>query len=85
MSTSLIKPSTCPKCGHNLDAATPMDADVIATPSVGDISVCYKCAALLEFGPGLILHDLDVSTVDSAIQQQLAHAVTFIRLNQPMV
>jgi len=38
----------CPKCGHKLDAASHSDGKDHA-PEKGDVSLCFKCAAIMVF------------------------------------
>jgi hypothetical protein len=49
--TTRLKPCPCPNCGYGLDAATAAFEDV--RPKPGDLTVCIKCAALLEFTDGM--------------------------------
>jgi hypothetical protein len=42
----------CPHCGCLIDKQTGLER---ATPSVGDISICFKCAGVNLFAPGLKL------------------------------
>ena len=44
-------PGKCPACGAKLDAATSPDGR--ATPVPGDVSICIKCATVLEFDDSL--------------------------------
>jgi hypothetical protein len=46
--------SECPACRANLDAATKF-AGPAGGPKPGDLSCCYYCGALLEFGDDLQL------------------------------
>jgi len=46
------KTHACPCCKTPLTGVTGINTD--DKPSVGDISVCYKCGAILTFGAGLI-------------------------------
>ena len=49
----LAAKSPCPECGAMLEAAT----SVLGTtgPTPGDMTICYKCRALLAFGENLVL------------------------------
>jgi hypothetical protein len=56
--TTRLKASPCPCCGYELDAATAAFEDV--RPAQGDLTVCIKCAALLEF-----THDMRYAPADT--------------------
>ena len=48
MKTSRLPSSgACPYCGHTLDAVTPTPDNPEATPSAGDITICFGCAEVL--------------------------------------
>lgn len=47
----------CPVCGTILDGAICVTEEG-AMPKPGDISVCYSCGTLLQYGKGLFLHEL---------------------------
>lgn len=51
--TGQIVPSFCPKCFHQLDAATNMEGK--DPPEPGDYTVCIRCASVLRFGPDMML------------------------------
>jgi len=43
-----ILPQECPYCGYHIDAATCV-SDSHARPIAGDLTLCMRCAGLLEF------------------------------------
>lgn len=45
----------CPKCGHEVNAATSIDKDRTVLPDPKDYSVCINCGALLQFDKDLRL------------------------------
>lgn len=45
----------CPSCGRANDAATNAN-DAKARPKKGDVSICFYCGEILEFGDDLQLH-----------------------------
>lgn len=45
------KPIVCPHCNSNLDAAMEVN-DRSATPSVGDVSICFVCGGICFYGEG---------------------------------
>lgn len=49
-----VQKDTCPNCGTLLDSAT-ISQGKQCKPVVGDLSVCIKCATLLEFDENLKL------------------------------
>lgn len=56
------KQATCPNCGEKLDGATSV-SDTKAFPKAGDIGVCFKCGALLEYEEGFFVHELSEITL----------------------
>lgn len=68
----------CPSCGREIDAATHAGRGE-ATPKVGDVSVCFYCAAVLEYGPGLILLPLDIETLPIELRAKLRRMVALVR------
>ena len=53
MSTARMIAIDCPKCGHTLDACTGIGHE--NSPSPGDLTLCIKCAAYLQFDDDLKL------------------------------
>jgi hypothetical protein len=45
-----VEATSCPSCGHNLDAAAGVTAD--RAPEPGDVTICAYCGAGLVFGLG---------------------------------
>jgi len=75
MITTRLKPSMCPACGHELDAATSVFDKVRPTP--GDVTVCINCAALLQFTDDLSFklantHELTLTVLDQLAEIQAA-------------
>jgi hypothetical protein len=50
-----IAPSRCPSCNYRMDAASVV-RDSAARPTAGDVSICFKCSAVLIFAnrPGVV-------------------------------
>ena len=48
MDSSEVPSAACPFCSHVMDHATAVQGDR-ATPKTGDITVCTRCAGVLEF------------------------------------
>jgi hypothetical protein len=71
-----VPKSACPDCGHEMDRAMSTTND--GEPTVGDLSVCIGCGALLRFGEGLRLERLDDFTGIDA--ETIDHALTARRL-----
>jgi uncharacterized protein with PIN domain len=45
MKTTRHKATSCPTCGHKLDASSHADA----APSVKDFSICFECGEILQY------------------------------------
>jgi hypothetical protein len=43
----------CPECGYEVDRATEVTGDSLPAP--GDISICFKCGAFLQFSSDMAL------------------------------
>lgn len=74
---------TCPNCRAVLDAATSIDS--IATPTPGDVSICFRCATALAYDGELKLRpatraDLDKYTPDQLQLMRDAQAVIAQRI-----
>lgn len=63
MSIHRTPAQACPACGYRLDAHTARDGD--AAPRPGDLSLCLRCGAVLEFGPTLRVRALTDAEVDA--------------------
>lgn len=50
--------SNCPQCNYFMDASTSIDGDEDIKPSPGDISLCIKCGAMLDFDDDMKLQFL---------------------------
>jgi len=50
--------SNCPQCNYFMDASTSIDGDENVKPSPGDISLCIKCGAMLDFDDDMKLQFL---------------------------
>ena len=63
---NLLPASRCPECSYEMDAATICDEDAkkVTRPKPGDVSVCIKCGAALEFAENMTLRLLDFESVD---------------------
>ena len=72
----------CPKCGYLFDSATCMEeAKGDIEPKSGDISLCFNCAAILEFDENLKLKMCDEKTInelDDELLSEIIKAKTFI-------
>lgn len=53
------KPLPC-ACGKALDAATSATTAAHVDPKAGDVSVCFYCGRLYQFGPDLGLQPVDL-------------------------
>ena len=75
-STNLPKAQLCPSgCGYKMEAATEAYGD--ATPSVGDISICFGCNAVHLFDEHL---QLRLTTPDEALQYSLMPEVIKVQM-----
>ena len=78
--TTRLKPSPCPSCGYEMDAATAAFEDV--RPKPGDVSVCLKCAALLEFAEDMTFAPANTGRLDLETLEQLAEVQAAVRKMQ---
>ena len=68
--TTKLDPDYCPKCGLLCDAVSdPEDPD--SKPQQGDISICFKCAAILEFDKNLKLKVCSEDKINSLDEDTL--------------
>lgn len=74
---------TCPSCGYRMDASTQVDAPSSGTaPSPGDLTVCFSCGAMLTYGEGLRLRELqpaDVGRLDRKLRVLLTRTASAVR------
>lgn len=77
------KPDTCPHCSTKLNRATdPRDR---RSPEKGDISICYKCGGVNQFGDDLTLEKApdgfleDLKRDDPTAYQSVMHYITLIK------
>ena len=67
----------CPSCNGKLDAATAaVDSKGeripdSARPKPGDLTVCFYCAALLQFASDMAVSPLDITSLDEDTQFQV--------------
>jgi len=67
----------CPVCNGKLDAATAAvnsKGEIIpdsARPKPGDLTICFYCAALLQFAPDMTISPLDITSLDEDTQFQV--------------
>lgn len=59
------KENYCPYCNHHVDRAF-IPGKEGAVPSVGDLSLCIRCADVSIFNKDLILEKFDPSTLSPA-------------------
>lgn len=60
----------CPACGYQVDAASSLEGD--DRPGPGDISLCLRCAAILEFGADLRPVAASAETLASLVPEHRA-------------
>lgn len=60
----------CPKCGCLINASTGIE-DENQMPSKGDISICIKCASILEFDENLKLKLCPQETINGVDEELL--------------
>ena len=82
--TTKLDPDYCPKCGLLCDAALdPEGSD--SKPQQGDISICFKCAAILEFGKDLklkVCSEDKINKLDTEILVQIVKIRSYILGNK---
>jgi hypothetical protein len=57
--TVMVDETPCPVCKTEHNAATAIDGKHVS-PKPGDISICYECATILEYGDNLQLQIYDI-------------------------
>jgi hypothetical protein len=75
--TFRTKVQLCPKCGYTLDAATKVQGDQ-GGPEDGDVTVCIKCASVLQYGPELKLRVVNLEDLPEEMQGTLKEVVCAI-------
>lgn len=68
----------CPCCGCPIDRATHAGPGEVA-PMEGDLSVCFYCAAALQYGAGLRLQPVDVATLPAGEQADMRKVIAGVR------
>ena len=58
---------SCPCCGKTCDAVTAIEEGT--KPKVGDITICFYCAAYLQFGSDFALEALPADDYDVLPQE----------------
>lgn len=76
MTTSRLIPHQCPCCESTLDAATSVNCN--ASPRPGDVTVCFYCAAPLEFTGDLGFEKIDIKTMEPEVQDLIVMLVAQI-------
>lgn len=76
--TTRLKPSPCPNCGYAMDAVTAAFEDV--RPKPGDVTVCIKCAALLEFTDDMRYAPANTRRLALETLEQLAQVQAAVRM-----
>lgn len=76
MKTTDLPESTCPACGRVNDAATSV-SNPDATPSEGDLCICFGCSAFLAYARDfslrlLTLQEIEQLPDDTRIEMQRA-------------
>lgn len=66
----------CPACGHRLTHATGISTD--SPPEPGDLSVCIRCAAVLIFGPDMVLEKF-TGKLDAETTREITKAQNAVR------
>lgn len=82
--TTKLDPDYCPKCGLLCDAVSdPEGSD--SKPQQGDISICFKCAAILEFDKNLklkVCSEDKINKLDTEILTQIVKIRSYILGNK---
>lgn len=66
-------PQECPKCGYLLEVSTAVMID--EAPKVGDVTLCFGCYQVMEYGEGLLCHVIDPETLPEELQEILAKVI----------
>lgn len=82
--TTKLDPDYCPKCRLLCDAVSdPEGSD--SKPQQGDISICFKCAAILEFDKNLklkVCSEDKINKLDNEILVQIVKIRSYILGNK---
>lgn len=65
----------CPNCGRSVNRVS----GDIEPPSEGDVTVCVRCAAALEIGPGRLLIKLDLSKIDPLLARDIRRVQSMVK------
>lgn len=77
MSTTRMPPAACPSCSAKLDAATGTTTD--DSPQAGDYTVCYRCAAVLQFNQDMTLRVAQFREMPLDLQRVLRRTVQIVK------
>lgn len=70
--------ATCPSCGYEHEPHSNMDDD--AGPTPGDISICWNCTMISEYGPTLGLELVTPKRYDELmLDERLRRLVAVVR------
>lgn len=87
MEHSNVTPSPCPECGEMMDAATCMEKDA-SPPSVGDVTVCIDCTAILVFDKDMKLErptDDLLRSIPDETRKKLKGVQKLIKLKRALI
>lgn len=65
--TNGLPESLCPICSQKLDAVTSLKQD---EPELGDVSICFQCGNILQFGSDLKLYQASKKTIGELKKDQ---------------
>jgi hypothetical protein len=79
---------TCPRCGHHItDTTTIRPDDDVSPPRPGDLGVCIRCAAPIEYradgGPRWLTYDEAHQLPTEISGQMVAAIITVLTLRWP--
>jgi hypothetical protein len=86
LETTILPTSACPSCSYAMDACSPVPGNSRATPQPGDITLCFRCGAVLWFDAQMGLQAYAperVEQLDAATRQVLLTFQREIRSSRP--
>jgi hypothetical protein len=78
MKTFHMQLQLCPECGYELDASTKVQGEKGA-PEAGDVTVCFGCAALLQWDPYMKLAIARLDDMPSEIRGTLEKLIETVK------
>jgi len=81
MYTESTKPSACPACGYEVDAASNLGEGKVG-PRKDDITICLKCSAINQFNEDLTLRASDPDLLKNMKPMDRARVLRMVEMTR---